>query len=652
MPKVNTAEPVAGQVSGTVVQPCAARGLLVVTLEYLDLDSGRPTPDRACSVRIRSADGQTVRLEVHTHFTKVSHLLDVEGCYTVEIESPDWKAPINVVYRGNVRKNCSTSVHIPLRAQDPKIAKLIHFVWAGGKKLMPAENIAAVKSWAVAHQADDFEIWIWIDETFSPGTRAQYGAFGLPSAAPRIVLCDITALGVSSPHVRYEIDRLRSNYGASSDMLRYNILYRYGGAYFDSDVHPGARTLNHDGLFDDLRPGLFLVDNNSQGKGLIGNDAFICGAGNALMRAIATTAEEHYRNPFPECGCRVYNYDTPAYMQNSTILKTGPMAVSLALHGQGKLRAQPRTTDAAGKTIQLSIKEINRVATVNQVVDEHWMDNRYVRPEEQNQGNWMKVPIKKFDTLVPVVAIVVQTIRFEADYMGFLRLDSHIRDMAESVGLAFSESGEPLEHENQLAMELALGLRSAGVNLSAVPDAPRMSRFKALRKVCYQHGLIGIRDGMQIQATWPLGSQDGPRRMPGSLAMFEQWTVKIQPYNGVAMGIHFLENGILIAARAVAASGGRDVETRALVSALLSLSGKMDDLFMDNPDCFSAEDVCLEHTSTREFFEHLLYRLRERVQVLAAHVADPPPPSDQAPPALPPLPLAWRDCSFSELYID
>lgn len=648
MPKFNTAEPVSGPAPSTVVQPCAELGLLIVNLNYKN--NAGMTPGKVCSVRIRNAAATTVHLAVCTPYTKISSKQDIEGCYTVEIESTDWKAPINVIYRGNVRKNCYTSILIPLQASDPQVAKLIHFVWAGGKKLMPPANIAAVKSWAAAHAPEGFEIWIWIDETFSPGTLAQYGAFGLPSDVPRIRLQDITALGVSSPHVRYEIDRLRSNYGASSDMLRYNILHRFGGAYFDSDVHPGERTLNHDGLFDDLHPDLFLLDNNSQGKGLIGNDAFICGAGNPLMRAVATAAEENYRKPYREFGNRVYGYDAPSYMQNSTILKTGPMAVSVALHGQDRLRLVARTTDAAGKRIQVSFKEINGTPTLNQVQDALWMDNRYVSPEEQNQGNWMKVPIKKTEALGAVVEIVVQTIRFEAEYMLFLRLDSHIKDMAESLGLEFSISGDPLEHENDLARALADGLHAARVDLRGVDAGPIMSRFKALRRICYEQGLIGILDGKKIQNTRPIGMEHGSRAVGGSLAMFRQLAAGIHPCNGVLMGIHFLENGILLAAKEINANGGRNEETRSLVQALTDHAGDMDMLFRDHPENFSAEDECIDHQSTREFIAHLLYRLCARVQTLRAHVADPPLPSDELPLPLPPLPLNWTECTFNMLY--
>lgn len=626
---------------GVLLQPCATQGVLVVTLDYID--NVRRKPQKACSVRVRDALGTVVHTAVHTTFTRVSVPLANDGCYTVEIDSLDWSAPVNVIYRGNVRKDCHTSVLIPLRTPDTIVPKLIHFIWAGGTRLMPPQNIDAVKAWAKTHHAQGFEVRIWIDETHAPGTRARYADFGLPCDVPKITLPDITAEGVSSPHVRYEIDRLRSNYGASSDMLRYNILYRFGGAYFDSDVHPGAHTLNHDGLFDQGNTQLFLVDNNSQGKGLIGNDAFICATHQPLMRAIAAAAENNYREAFPEMGSRVYDYDAPATMQNSTIVRTGPMAVSTALHVAGKLRPSARTTDAANNVIQVTFKEIARALRLNQVLDEHWMDNRYVRPEAQNQGNWMKVPIKKVKEPQDALAVVVATMRFEAAHMGLLRLDPHVRDLAEALGQPFTERGEPTAWEDAMARMLMKAVVEAGVDLRTAQAGPMMTRFGGLRALCYAQGLIGLPDGKRIQMMRPLHADGGPRSVPGSVALFLAQSQGMSACSVILMGIHFLENALLRAAREVQAAP-RDDETAATVDAVREHLRAMDSLYAEHRARFSSEDGEDARPSTREFLGNLLVKLERRVAILLLHTGPP-----QALP-LPPLPLAWRECTCAPLY--
>jgi mannosyltransferase OCH1-like enzyme len=76
--------------------------------------------------------------------------------------------------------------------------------------------------------------------------------------------------------VRYEIDRLRPNYGASSDLLRYLILYSFGGAYFDSDVAPGTKRLEtSESFLKDFDNPIIYINKNSQNTKEIGNDAFI-----------------------------------------------------------------------------------------------------------------------------------------------------------------------------------------------------------------------------------------------------------------------------------------------------------------------------------------------------------------------------------------
>jgi hypothetical protein len=642
MPKYNVSEPQSGALAGTVVQPCAGSGLLCVVLNY---ELGPDIP-RVVTLRIVDVSGsQPARVVAGITMSMVT-LPVPAGRYTVEVVSAQWRPPINLIYQAVTQLGHYTSVVIPLRAEIPQVSKLIHFVWAGGRKLMPPDNITAVKAWAAAHTAERFAVYIWIDEQFMPGTRDRYREFGLPSAV--IQLKDITQEGVSSPHVRYEIDRFRPNYGASSDMLRYNILARFGGAYFDSDVNPGVVTLNHDGLFDRMSSGLFLVDNNSQGKGLIGNDAFICTAGNEIMRAIAAAAEENYRRPYPEMGNRVYNYDKPTYMTNSTIVKTGPMAVAEVLCERGRLRdlANPRVRGPRGEVLQVTTKAIGGRAVLTQVRDEHWMDSGYVRPEAQNQGNWMKVPIKSVASLQEAISIAVGTARFEAKYMRLIRLDDHVRDIAESLKRKFSEKGEPSGEEYEIASQFAEALENAGLELGDGISGPFLSRYSPLRRFCYTKLLIGIEDNRPIQHTRPIGATTGPRAVPGSLELLWEKADGMDTINTVQMGIQFLENGIARAAREIAAlkllavpPAAAVEESVALCEALQSVLLRLHKLFAENRDRFNPR---VEEDGFGE--QLVLYRLGEVMAKLAPHAANPGTPG----PALSPTWMA--DVNSRRLY--
>ena len=140
----------------------------------------------------------------------------------------------------------------------PKIRRVIHFIWAGGVQIMPPKSIKVVSDWAKANK--NFQVWIWVDnatwydqnktivqkykeELSKEGVSLVYeenipeGADQQPNktCAP-IITKDIHKAGLRDEYVAYELDKLRPNYGASSDLLRYTILYHYGGAYFDSDV--------------------------------------------------------------------------------------------------------------------------------------------------------------------------------------------------------------------------------------------------------------------------------------------------------------------------------------------------------------------------------------------------------------------------------
>lgn len=140
----------------------------------------------------------------------------------------------------------------------PIIRRVIHFVWAGGERIMPPESIKVVSDWAKANI--NFEVWLWVDNTTWPyqnktiiqnyKKRFLKESISLvyeenfPEDAQQqvnkthapIIIKDINVAELRDEYVAYELDKLRPNYGASSDLLRYVILYKYGGAYFDSDV--------------------------------------------------------------------------------------------------------------------------------------------------------------------------------------------------------------------------------------------------------------------------------------------------------------------------------------------------------------------------------------------------------------------------------
>lgn len=89
-------------------------------------------------------------------------------------------------------------------AETPRIPKIIHQVWLGSNGNLPEQYKKFQKSWIEKHP--DWQYILW--------TEKEIDAFGLKNRK----LYDET-----------------NNYGVKSDIARYEILYRIGGLYVDTD---------------------------------------------------------------------------------------------------------------------------------------------------------------------------------------------------------------------------------------------------------------------------------------------------------------------------------------------------------------------------------------------------------------------------------
>lgn len=116
-----------------------------------------------------------------------------------------------------------------------RIPKIIHFIWAGGQKLLPKENLLNIVKWKRMNW--DFQVILWVDSTSTSQLELKYQRLYLDiqnnmpneawlSLAEMLTFRDISKLHNSLIYsvVRYEIDRFNPNYGVSSDLLRYAIL--------------------------------------------------------------------------------------------------------------------------------------------------------------------------------------------------------------------------------------------------------------------------------------------------------------------------------------------------------------------------------------------------------------------------------------------
>ena len=108
-------------------------------------------------------------------------------------QDPDW-AMIKDVYDNNLRQN----------EEDCRIPKIIHFIWLGSE--LPEKYVSIIDGWKKHNP--EFQIWLWDDEKVS-------------TFLPQMINKDL-------------YDQTDS-FGHRSDMLRYEILKRYGGLYVDVD---------------------------------------------------------------------------------------------------------------------------------------------------------------------------------------------------------------------------------------------------------------------------------------------------------------------------------------------------------------------------------------------------------------------------------
>jgi hypothetical protein len=365
------------------------------------------------------------------------------------------------------------------------IPKIIHFVWAGGEKLLPPDARETILHWLALNP--HFKVYLWVDSSsYSKGmsglqvdytqllteTRLSSVIPGithvntdLSSAGSQIQLMDIEEHQVCNNYARYELGQLRPNYGASSDLLRYNILYQHGGAYFDSDVKPSTQlTLENSGFFSESlteEQDILYVDPNSQGYGVVGNDAFICTKRHPLILQIAQQAMRNYNLADKMTNRALYTAyisDHSEYIKVSTIARTGPKVV------QGIINPLLLQHDSR---VRIMFKDGISVTHVKRGT---------------NTFNWLGVPVKKFSDLETAMQTVMAAIDFEAEKFGVVRLDDHVQHLAQSTTLFSSDE--------QAATVLLVHIKTNNVDFSKVNIIQLTYRYPLTQQFCAQGELF------------------------------------------------------------------------------------------------------------------------------------------------------------------
>jgi len=211
------------------------------------------------------------------------------------------------------------------------IPKIIHFIWLGEPILN--DRLAKIRQWSVLNP--NIKVILWLDKQ-GANNNAIYGkkylqVFEKPEKLvtqnSEISIKDIQTLSETVKGnnywecIRYEIDKLRPNYGAASDLIRLAVLEELGGAYYDSDVTPIK--IEHLELWEE--DDLVCMHKKCF------NDIIICNQGNNFIKRLRQVVLSNYisstdSNSFEQI-YSTYLSDSPLYIVTRTINKTGPNTI-------------------------------------------------------------------------------------------------------------------------------------------------------------------------------------------------------------------------------------------------------------------------------------------------------------------------------------
>lgn len=363
----------------------------------------------------------------------------------------------------------------------PIIPRIIHFIWAGGEKIMPGKAILNVTKWAEANP--EFTIKIWVDPVTDPNYLVKYQKAFNHDIPQNIIFSDINQNGICTDAIRYELDGLWPNYGASSDMLRYKILYLEGGAYFDcGDVCPNKSNKLASIVFPDsdisdagkkvfnvemtCRKLLFHITPHSALPGENpGTEAIICTPLNEEMKLFADMAQSSYQDSKWLYKNISYTYQ-PVLEKSQMVRRThsaDDRQVPLLLQKESPVFRRVQKVNSSNTTVvadQNSIAKIRAKNTLDLtgpglIPKLLKINNQYLMPHDPDgKTDWVTLPTEHSLSWVPMHIVphdykdamrtAIDSLYFEASNMRILNLSSHVEQITCSI---MHEKMEPKDIE-------------------------------------------------------------------------------------------------------------------------------------------------------------------------------------------------------------
>lgn len=334
--------------------------------------------------------------------------------------------------------------------QHVNVPKVIYFIWAGGISPLPPIGAEIISSWAKS--CPNFEIHLLVDETTAGKSLenlvenykiifkmhqidilANSDEVRIHVGNAPIILKDIKREGLRNELVTYEIEQLIPNYGASSDLIRYDVLSR-GGCYFDgTDVKPRPdQPLERVEIFSNLTTHILYVDYLAQNPrpnslelakfnfNTIGNDSFIATANNPLMKKISDAAKMNYALNINNIGMIINHAHASHHPRFITISRTGPGLVRQTINKI--FTERDRNHSAKIDNVEVELKSLRN------------SDRLLCQPADKNTRLWLKgatisIPI----TAGEAIRKVCKAIDFEVTHFHYLRLDYHAALLARAL---------------------------------------------------------------------------------------------------------------------------------------------------------------------------------------------------------------------------
>jgi hypothetical protein len=340
------------------------------------------------------------------------------------------------------------------------IPKQLHLIWVGGKPL-PPKYAAHIQQWVTRNP--DFQICLWQDRVGTAAEALSATVHHLEQLdltvshnaedKPQVLIKDITEAGVVSDMARYEIDRMRPNYGAASDILRYRILHMYGGMYVDTDVNPPESPLSdiqveEGALFEGADVDFAVpVSSYVNDEGSCNNDILLSKPGSVCMQEINELVAENYQYLSFHEDAKQLSEDDICYFKYKW---SSGSAVLQLLHAQRPAYILESTIAKAGPSLMSPILGSDNKPYVK-------VTQSLLREEELafvNDASWYGIAPRAQATLDDALICVFGEIVFELEHTGVLRLDDHLVNIQES--LAWSDD-ELLEKE-EVVLEKIIGL--------------------------------------------------------------------------------------------------------------------------------------------------------------------------------------------------